>query len=216
MNGLSQTHKRGVAKILLKTGQTITNLTNLPTMPADWITASGLKTDAITKIQNGLALEATLTAIKGARWTDQTLVALMTAISAITGMDIAEIAVAVWANSTRTLTGQSANVSVISPVVKDVNIPNNAGDDYKEIDGRALVWSSTDWPDLTGSDILFVCKNGVIEMKVLASGVGEQSIQLELSTIDTANLKGTLYFYIRAVLATGNIATLVAGKGSCE
>lgn len=56
---------------------TVTNLTNLPTMPADWVTASGLKADAVTEIQNGLALEATLTAIKGAGWTDETLVSII-------------------------------------------------------------------------------------------------------------------------------------------
>jgi len=88
---------------------TVTNLTNLPTMPADWVTASGLKADAVAEIQSGLAttahvqevedkidtldtvadgiattlaspdnfkadvsdlaLESTLTAIKGAGWT---------------------------------------------------------------------------------------------------------------------------------------------------
>jgi hypothetical protein len=34
---------------------TATNLTNLPTMPSDWITAAGVKADAVTKIQAGLA-----------------------------------------------------------------------------------------------------------------------------------------------------------------
>ena len=53
-------------KVILQATQTgvtiptVTNLTNLPTMPADWITASGLKADAVTKIQVGLALAADL------------------------------------------------------------------------------------------------------------------------------------------------------------
>jgi hypothetical protein len=34
---------------------TATNLTNLPTMPSDWLTAAGIKDDAVTKIQSGLA-----------------------------------------------------------------------------------------------------------------------------------------------------------------
>lgn len=62
---------------------TVTNLTNLPTMPADWVTASGLKADAVTEIQSGLALEATLTAIKGAGWTTETLAAIDVLIDAI-------------------------------------------------------------------------------------------------------------------------------------
>jgi len=62
---------------------TTTNLTNLPAMPADWLTAAGVKADAVTKIQSGLALEATLAAIKGAGWTDETLAAIKAAIDAI-------------------------------------------------------------------------------------------------------------------------------------
>lgn len=37
---------------------TVTNLTNLPTMPADWITASGLKADAVAEIADGVWDEA--------------------------------------------------------------------------------------------------------------------------------------------------------------
>ena len=62
---------------------TTTNLTNLPTMPADWVTASGLKADAVAEIQAGLALEATLTAIKGVGWTTETLAAIDALIDAI-------------------------------------------------------------------------------------------------------------------------------------
>ena len=38
-------------------------------MATDSLTAAALKADAVTEIQNGLALEATLTAIKGGAWT---------------------------------------------------------------------------------------------------------------------------------------------------
>jgi hypothetical protein len=40
---------------------TATNLTNLPTIPANWLTAAGLATDAVTEIQTGLATSATQT-----------------------------------------------------------------------------------------------------------------------------------------------------------
>src|SRR5690606_29945152 len=33
---------------------TVTNLTNLPTMPADWVTASGLKADAVAEIADAV------------------------------------------------------------------------------------------------------------------------------------------------------------------
>jgi hypothetical protein len=48
---------------------------------ADAIDADALKADAITKIQTGLALEATLTAIKGAGWTDETLKAIYSSVA---------------------------------------------------------------------------------------------------------------------------------------
>jgi hypothetical protein len=50
---------------------------NVATIATDAITAAALKADAVTEIQNGLALEATLTAIKGAGWTNETLVNIM-------------------------------------------------------------------------------------------------------------------------------------------
>lgn len=62
---------------------TTTNLTNLPAMPADWLTAAGVKADAVTKLQANLALEATLTAIKGAGWTTETLKVIRDALTAV-------------------------------------------------------------------------------------------------------------------------------------
>jgi len=41
---------------------TATNLTNLTAVPNDWITAAGVKADAVTKIQNGLATPTNITA----------------------------------------------------------------------------------------------------------------------------------------------------------
>jgi len=70
---LADTGTDGVKIASAQTVATVTNLTNLPTMPTDWLTAAGVKADAVTKIQSGLALEATLTAIKGAGWTTETL-----------------------------------------------------------------------------------------------------------------------------------------------
>jgi hypothetical protein len=44
---------------------TVTTLTNLPAIPTDWLTAAGVKADAVTKIQTDLALEATLATVDG-------------------------------------------------------------------------------------------------------------------------------------------------------
>lgn len=80
---LADTGTDGVVIAGAQTVATVTNLTNLPTMPTDWVTAAGVKADAVTKIQSGLALEATLTAIKGAGWSTETLAAIDVLIDAI-------------------------------------------------------------------------------------------------------------------------------------
>lgn len=44
---------------------TATNLTNLPAIPTDWLAAGGVKADAVTKIQTGLATPTNITAASG-------------------------------------------------------------------------------------------------------------------------------------------------------
>ena len=62
---LADTGTDGVKIASAQTVATVTNLTNLPTMPADWVTAAGVKADAVTKIQNGLATPTNITAASG-------------------------------------------------------------------------------------------------------------------------------------------------------
>lgn len=45
---------------------TTTNLTNLPVVPTDWLTGAGVKADAVTKIQSGLATSSDVTTIEAA------------------------------------------------------------------------------------------------------------------------------------------------------
>ena len=61
---LADTGTDGVKIASAQTVATVTNLTNLPTMPTDWVTAAGLKADAVTEIQSGLATAAALAAIQ--------------------------------------------------------------------------------------------------------------------------------------------------------
>jgi hypothetical protein len=44
---------------------TVTNLTNLPAVTTDWLTAAGVKADAVTKIQVGLATSSAVATIAG-------------------------------------------------------------------------------------------------------------------------------------------------------
>ena len=65
--------------------------------------AAGLDADAVTEIQSGLALEATLTAIKGAGWTTETLKAIADAISALNDPTPQQV----WEYATRSLSTPS-------------------------------------------------------------------------------------------------------------
>lgn len=70
---------------------TVTNLTNLPAVPTDWLTAAGIKADAVTKIQAALATSAELTAMKGAGWTTETMKNIKDAIVALAILDAAGV-----------------------------------------------------------------------------------------------------------------------------
>ena len=69
-----------------------------------------------------VALEATLTAIKGAGWTDETLVAIQAAIEAVVG---GATAAQVWAYANRTLTQAAASVTA---AVSGSDITGYSGD----------------------------------------------------------------------------------------
>jgi len=67
------------------------------------VNAATIAADAVAEIQNGLALEATLTAIKGAGWTNETLAKIVADISNISAGSGAT-AQEVWEYATRVLT----------------------------------------------------------------------------------------------------------------
>ena len=177
----------------------------------DAIDADAIKADAITEIQSGLALEATLTAIKGAGWTTETLVALMTAIEAISvsGASAAEV----WAYAQRYLSGQTDGLMVIGPVRNDGKIDALAGDDYYAADGRSMEWSDTAWPNLTGATVKLISGSNELNMTVVTAGTGEQTVRLEVSAVTSALMKGEFKFIIRATLASTHVVTLLEGEG---
>jgi len=73
---------------------TVTTLTNLPAVTTDWLTAAGVKADAVTKIQNGLATPTNITAGT-----------ITTATSVTNDVGITQAgADKVWGSATRVLT----------------------------------------------------------------------------------------------------------------
>ena len=57
---LADTGTDGVVVASGQTVATVTNLTNLPTITTNWLTAAGIAADAVTELQSGLALAADL------------------------------------------------------------------------------------------------------------------------------------------------------------
>jgi len=102
---------KAVTDILADTG---TDGVVVASLANDSITAAALKADAVTEIQSGLALEATLTAIKGAGWTNETLAKIVADISNISAGSGAT-AQEVWEYATRVLTaGTNIDLSALA------------------------------------------------------------------------------------------------------
>ena len=162
---------KAVTDILADTG---TDGVVVASLATDSITAAALKADAVTEIQNGLALEATLTAIKGAGWSTETLVAIKVLIDAIKlktdGLDISD-------------------VTFVTAVV---------GSDITILRGDTLDDGSlTDLGDLTDYvSIDFTVKNGysktddeaIIRIRKNASGVGDGLLRFNGAVAGSAAL----------------------------
>lgn len=83
------------------------------------------------------------------------------------------------------------NVTVVSPLSADgQTISLVRGDSYKDAQGRAFAFTSSDWPDLTEATLVFTAKKGssTITGTVIKSDVGgsSQTIKVELSSTATA------------------------------
>lgn len=212
--------------------------------------AAGLAADAVTKIQNGLATptnitagtittvtnltnaptdmakESTLTAIKGATWSDETLVAINAALEAI---DLSGVAAAVWAAAVRTLTQSAASVVAVV-----------SGSDITCQRGDSLSISLTDVGALTGySKVYFTVKRDTADadtasiiqiektagLKYLNGAVGTPAngsltiddeasgdITIALDETETAKLDPGVYSYdVQVVRTAGTVSTLTEG-----
>ena len=101
----------------------------------------------------------------------------------------------------------ASEVILTAPVAVGGSVETYIGDDYYNADGRALGWSSEDWPDLTGAAVI-VKINRVATFNAVV--VGAHEIRLELSTADTAKIyRADHSFQIKATLSNGHKITLV-------
>lgn len=94
------------------------------------------------------------------------------------------------------------------------------GDDYKSADGRAFLFPSYKWPNLTGATVTFTATRGVdfpitVTATAPTAGTGLQVVQVELpanktSLLAVASKQRPYYFDIQATLASSsNVVTLI-------
>jgi hypothetical protein len=118
-----------------------------------------------------------------------------------------------------------------SPIVVQLPAFNSAnprlvqGDDYRNADGRAILWQDPDgatWPTLTGATITLTAyypyreptpaftASGTV---VTATGVSK-SVRVDITAANTADLTAPLAypFDVQATLSNGHKVTLVVGK----
>ena len=174
---------------------TATNVTNLPAMAADWITASGLKADAVTEIQSGLAATTDLTSSSDV-WTygSRTLTqSASSIISAVTGDSITDIRGSSWGIE-----------------VEDLTLDANKQ--------QFTIKKSRD--DADASALLMIDDTGLVYLNGAAGTSGDGSLSYTGTTLTitvkasaTAQLpKGTYVYNIQYVTAAGVVEEPYGGK----
>ncbi len=131
-------------------------------------------------------------------------------------------AASIWSYVNRTLTGTTTPVTVTGPLVASDVIEIVQGDSYYNADGRALEWTSTSWPDLTGATVVFSAKNNLTTALDIANHAmtvvtptGTAKVRLELAASDTISLALGAKAYswdVQATLTNGHVVTLVRGQ----
>jgi len=116
-------------------------------------------------------------------------------------------------DSISTLMGEGgAVVTIVQPVGESGNIAIYQGDDYKTVDGRALQWTSSTWPVVTGSTAIvdFADQSGAVT-GIAASVTSSSAISLQLTATQTTAIKSGTYA-LKTTLSNGDIITLATGK----
>ena len=142
-----------------------------------------------------LALESTLTAMKGAGWSTETLVAIDVLLDAI--------------KAKTDLITTGTTLTIVSPVAATGGaVTIIRGDDYLSTDGRSLAFSGTTWPVITGSAIALIIRFPTVASY---SGVvtGAAACYVELTKVQTAAMTpGTYDYDLQATLTDASVVTL--------
>jgi len=170
---------------------TVTTLTNLPAVTTDWLTASGVKADAVTKIQTGLATPTNITAGTITTATNVTTVNGI-ANGAITAAAIADNAIdlATFAADCKTGSALKANVETVT---------NNA------ITAAAIATGAID-ADAFATDAISAAAVSAAAVTKVQTGLATPT-NITAGTITTATNVTTLNGIANDVITAASIAT---------
>jgi len=107
----------------------------------------------------------------------------------------------------------AGDFDVVSPVSSDgESITLFRGDDYYNADSRALSFTSTDWPSITGATVVLKLSNGV---SITGTVTSATSCYFELTKTQTAAIEeDALDFEVEATLSNSHVVTIVTGSVS--
>lgn len=132
--------------------------------------------------------------------------------SGYTGTEAGAILNAVKAK-TDLLSG-ATSITLIAPVLSSGKVVVIQGDDYKNVDGRALQWSSTSWPVLTSGTVTLYLekKSDGVTFSKAGTVVSASSVRVDLTAAETtAREVGAYRYALKATLSDGDKVTLATG-----
>jgi hypothetical protein len=106
---------------------------------------------------------------------------------------------------------------IVSPVVEGGNLLLVKGDDYLNVDGRALTWTenSGTWPDLSEAAVHLIIGDRRFfrkEITVTTPTGNPKALRAELTRVETAKFTQASYpFVVEATMETGSRVTLIKG-----
>lgn len=108
----------------------------------------------------------------------------------------------------------AGTVQYLGPVNPTGDVAIVRGDDYKNANGRALTFTSGQWPNLSAASVALTVASGSLVALGPVTGVVDSSTQVhfDLTHIQTGTLIQNAYaFDVQATLADLSIATLLTG-----
>ena len=100
------------------------------------------------------------------------------------------------------------SVTVVSPILATGNANIQIGDDYFSVDGRALAWSSSSWPTLTGGSVVLKVAGQTITGTLTEA---TKTASFDVTKAQTAAIPAASNFAeIIATLANGHVVTLAS------